>query len=286
MPATEEALRKFVSELIQVRRSNGQNLAYNTMKRLILEHFSEDLFSRCKNKVQDMLVFTEQRRASLSQSPVQRGGTNLASSVGGSSSSSLADGGGGGGSTSSGAAGGASGAGEEGSAPAVEETEENLMRVVNEFIVVKKSQNQNISYPTIKRHILKHFSPDFFALHKVQVQERLETAFRRDPSNGQFVEDMQRNQQADAAVIRTRKMDSIFANMEVVLADMKMSHPYPVTDRCVVSQLHCAAMVMCCWVSLCGPLAPPFPSPASPPFLLLLLFLLILLVLHLLAGCV
>eukprot|EP00750_Incisomonas_marina_P031637 INCI8262.1.p1 GENE.INCI8262.1~~INCI8262.1.p1 ORF type:complete len:661 (-),score=112.87 INCI8262.1:2130-4112(-) len=192
MAETEDRLLLLVSDLIAQRKAQGQSLSYNTIKRKILENFSESFFAAHKRKVQNLLEAAE-RGGNVAPRP-STGNTAESEEI-----------------------------------LQFEETESNLFQVVNDFIALKKSKNQNISYPTIKRHILKHFSPQFFEKHKSTVQQRLENAFRRDPSNGQFIEDIER-QQAPGAV-RARTLESIFANMEVVLADMKIRHPYPVSDQ-------------------------------------------------------
>ena len=209
MAETEDRLLLLVSDLIAQRKAQGQSLSYNTIKRKILENFSESFFAAHKRKVQNLLEAAE-RGGNVAPRP-STGNTAESEEI-----------------------------------LQFEETESNLFQVVNDFIALKKSKNQNISYPTIKRHILKHFSPQFFEKHKSTVQQRLENAFRRDPSNGQFIEDIER-QQAPGAV-RARTLESIFANMEVVLADMKIRHPYPVSDQYdeVIEQvivLHCLLRV-------------------------------------------
>jgi len=111
-----------------------------------------------------------------------------------------------------------------------EETLDNLLQIVNSFIDSKKLKNQNVSYPTIKRHLLQHFSPEFFSEHKTIIQQRLENAFRRDPSNGQFIEAVR--QATDPAKERSRHLESMFANIEVVLANFKLSRtPYPLLSE-------------------------------------------------------
>ena len=189
--ATVEALLKLVNEVIAARRAKGQSLSYNTVKRHILQQFSYDFFQQHKGKVQE--------RLQLATADAQR-----ATSRNSNKTSAAAP-----------------------PAKKLAETPENLMKVLNEFIEVKKKNNQNLSYNTIKRHISQHFSMEFFASHKRMVQERLRVALQQGPTNNRDAN----AEREDLAAQRSRKLESIFANIEVVLADMKMTCRYPVLEK-------------------------------------------------------
>ena len=169
---------------------------------LIFEQFSEDFFQLHKRKVQQCLENAEREPKGP---PPASGGAAQSSSIS---------------------------IGQDGK---YEETEANLLQVVNTFISLKKS---NLNYPTIKRHLLKHFSVDFFNQHKSIVQQRLENAYRRDSSNGGAVGKL--HQPEDQAAQRKRQLRSILANADVILSDMKIAHKYPLTDRFVCSCLFMA----------------------------------------------